>query len=153
VPLRNQLAGVLQNFLGTLVSRNTDADGYWLFGFVVADLTEVEVDLMAPPDGPAARSGLDGLIVAARRRFAEQLAKAQLSTSHVASAGLHIVRMPGEVSVAGADGGIRHGVGISLDAFAVTSAGARVNRRTTINVAPHDSALEQRRNATNWGLG
>jgi uncharacterized protein YqfA (UPF0365 family) len=128
-------------------------DGYWLFGFVVADLTEIEVDLMAPRDGPAAGSSLDGLIAAARRRFAEQLAKAQLSTSQVASAGLRVVRVPGEVPVAGTAGGLRHGVGVSLDAFAVTSAGARVNRKTTINVAPHDSALERRRDAKNWGLG
>ena len=43
---RRAIRGVLGNFLGTFTSRYSDYDGYWLFGFLVADLKDLRIDLL-----------------------------------------------------------------------------------------------------------
>ncbi len=48
---RRTMRGVLGNFLGTYTSRYSDFDGYWLFGFLVSDLGEFRIDLLAPNPG------------------------------------------------------------------------------------------------------
>ena len=53
---RRVIKGVLGNFLGTYVSRYSDYDGYWLFGFLVGDLGELRINLLgqsvSDPDTP-----------------------------------------------------------------------------------------------------
>lgn len=50
MPTQRAIRGVLGNFLGTYTSRYSEHDGYWLFGLVVAELGELEVNLLADPD-------------------------------------------------------------------------------------------------------
>jgi hypothetical protein len=155
VPLRKRLSGVLRSFLGTFVSRNTDAEGYWLFGQVVSELVDVEIDLAPSDPGTVAAagvSGLDLLRVAARRRFEEQLAKARLASSRFSSACLRMVRMPGDVTFTDEEGRTRSGFRLSLEASSVTARGTRVRCTTSIVVAPHDPTMEHRRHAKDWGL-
>ena len=42
------LKGALHGFLDTYVSRYSTHDGYWLFGFLVPELTKARVDLLTP---------------------------------------------------------------------------------------------------------
>ena len=91
---RKVIKSVLRNFLGTYVSRYSDYHGYWLFGFLVIDLGELEIDLLneggGDPDSPVARSRQLAVI-----KFAEQLQKAGLARSLVRNARLKITRPPG----------------------------------------------------------
>ena len=67
---RRVIKGVLDNFLGTYTSRYTDYEGYWLFGLLVADLGEVEFDLLAAGGSPDSPLGVAEL--AASLKFADQ---------------------------------------------------------------------------------
>lgn len=46
------MKGALNGFLDTYVSRYSAHDGYWLFGFLVPELTTAKVDLLMPPSDP-----------------------------------------------------------------------------------------------------
>src|SRR4051794_17775759 len=93
---RKVIRGVLSNFLSTYVSRYSDYDGYWLFGFLVSDLGELRIDLLVPivgdPDTP-----LGAAIRSAAAKFADQAGKAGLTRSQVRDAWLAILRLPGPV--------------------------------------------------------
>jgi hypothetical protein len=47
-----QIKGVLHNLLNSYASRNSDYNGYWLFGFLVAELSETKINLLSPREGP-----------------------------------------------------------------------------------------------------
>jgi hypothetical protein len=47
MPGRRSITGVLCGFLGTYTSRYSDFDGYWIFGFLVAQVVDVKFDLWA----------------------------------------------------------------------------------------------------------
>src|SRR4029077_7714090 len=91
---RRAIRGVLGNLLGTYTSRYSDYDGYWLFGFLVADLVELRIDLLATavddshmPTGVAAQLAVE--------RFDDQMRKAGLKRSQVREACVTIRRLPG----------------------------------------------------------
>src|SRR5688572_18734716 len=91
---RRAIRGVLGNFLGTYTSRYSDYGGYWLFGFLVADLGELRIDLLAPPPGESdAPLGVAARSAAAK--FADQLRHAGLARSQVREAWLTIRKLPG----------------------------------------------------------
>src|SRR5262249_55253236 len=77
---RKAIRGVLGTSPGTYTSRYSDSDGYWLFGFLVADLGELRIDLLAPPasdsEGP-----LGVAVRSAAAKFADQMQKAGLVRS------------------------------------------------------------------------
>jgi hypothetical protein len=138
--------GVFRNFLETLVSRNTDVEGYWLLGLVVDDIHEFRIELdpfglppsMIPWGRRIAakvrrllRSGrrrrLDLLQDAARRRFQEQRFKAGFGLRGVQNPELRIVRSED---------------GITIERLASRD----------VLVAPHDAALERRRSRKDWWI-
>ena len=43
---RSVIKSVLWNFLGTYMSRYSDYDGYWLFGFLIEDMGELEINIL-----------------------------------------------------------------------------------------------------------
>ena len=70
---RRVMQSVLDNFLGTYLSRNCDHGGYWLFGFVVPHVGELRIDLLASKAPKHAPAGWPADL--ARQRVREQLAK------------------------------------------------------------------------------
>lgn len=143
------LYSVLWNFLGTFMSRHTEFNGYWLFGFIVADATPLEVDLFQP-----ARTGNTPADVAASlasRRFREQLDKAHFDRRRIHQARLGMVRSPevrsefirsAAVPYAG-EGCKREGYDVSFQVSAMLNAGEWVSAVRSTFVAPHDPALER----------
>jgi hypothetical protein len=91
MPSRKLIAGVLRGFLGTYVSRYSDLDGYLVFGLAADGLDGLDVELTSagPPPSLDPVSEVRRLAI---QRFAEQLAKADLPWSVVASAKLTIAR-------------------------------------------------------------
>jgi hypothetical protein len=139
---RRTSRGVLGNFLGTYTSRYSDYDGYWLFGFLVGDLAELHVDLLAAkvgdtvtPVGMALRS--------AANKFDDQLRKAGLVRSQVREACLTIRRLPGSAE-ASVNGHLCAGYNVSFSAGAVMDGGKRYDREQIMFVAPHNAKVEFR---------
>src|SRR5262245_28787953 len=94
---RKAVRGVLGNFLGTYTSRYSDSDGYWLFGFLVADLGELRIDLLAPPASDS--EGPLGLAVrSAAAKFADQMQKAGLVCPQIQEAWLTIRKLSGQTA-------------------------------------------------------
>jgi hypothetical protein len=87
---RRVMRSVLHNFLGTLTSRHSDYQGYWLFGQLPANVEALEVNLLDdPPDGEALVQVVERVAI---RRFSEQLLKARLDRSFVCEATLLLTR-------------------------------------------------------------
>lgn len=87
------MRAVLSNFLGTFTSRYSDFQGYWLFGFLIEDLVELRIDLLAPAVG---EPGLppDVAIHTAVKKFEDQLQKARLDKRRIREAWLTIRKLP-----------------------------------------------------------
>ena len=136
------IRGVLGSFLGTYTSRYSDYDGYWLFGFLVADLGELRIDLLAPP----ASDSECPLIVAIRSaavKFAVQMQKAGLVRSQVREAWLTIGKLSGQ-TVGSINGAPCAGYNVSFEAGAVMDGGRRYERESVVFVAPHNAEVELR---------
>lgn len=93
---RRVTKSVLTNFLNAYVSRNSDYEGYWLFGFLVGDLRELQINLLAPTGGERNRP-LGVAVASAAAKFEDQVGKAALTRSRFREAWLTIRRLPGLV--------------------------------------------------------
>jgi len=148
---RRALTSVLSTFLGTYVSRYSDYDGYWLFGFLVDGTEELRIDLLDEtafavdsPAGLARRS--------ATTKFAEQCKKAGIVRSQLNEATLTITRLPGKTR-GPVNGRPTDGYQLQFVAVAVTDLGRRFARDRTVFVAPHDPAVELRSARAGEGAG
>jgi hypothetical protein len=136
---------------GIGTSQYTDYEGFWLFGLLVADLGEVEFDLLAAGGGPD--SPLEVAELAASLKFADQARKAGLAASQVRRAWLRVERIPAVFSqycyFAGRD---RTGYSVAFRAGAVTDDGRGYERKRIVFVAPHHPVCELRRDPGHWGV-
>ena len=141
MPHRRELKAVLHNFLGTYTSRNSDHDGYWVFGLAEAQLGDLRVDLVGPSaDSSDAQAHASGL---ARQRFSEQLAKAKIPLSFVREAQLTVDRSDsptrGFVNERAVEGHV-----FRFSVRAVSDRGAVFEDQASVFVAPHNAKLERR---------
>jgi hypothetical protein len=141
MPTARAIKGVLASFLGTFVSRYTEYDGYWVFGFLVETLTELRVDLLAPIPGEASTPH-DSVIRSARIKFDEQLHKVGLVQSQIRDASMLIQKWPGLNSVV-VNGCSKIGSELRFLVAAVTTNGRRYERTLRVFVAPHDPNVER----------
>ena len=90
--------GIIGNFLGTYLSRYSDYQGYWVFGFLIDELETMRVDLLNPT--PDRRPAFQFAIDLAVTRFKEQLTKGHVDAKSIALAELRLSRGPHPVAVA-----------------------------------------------------
>ncbi len=136
------MRSVLWNFLGTFTSRYSDFQGYWLFGFLIEDLVELRIDLLAPavaePHLPS-----DVAIHTAVEKFEDQLRKARLDKRRIREAWLTIRKLPERLEgTIGSCG--RAGHKVAFLATAVMDNGSKYEREQFVLVAPHDPSRESR---------
>jgi hypothetical protein len=133
---------VLGNFLGTYVSRYSDYQGYLLFGFLVADLGELRINLLGQtvtePDTP-----LGVAIVSAAVRFEDQRQKAGLARSQLRDAWLTIRTVPG-LCWGEVNGHSRSGSNLSFLVGAVLDDSKCYERERVVFIAPHNAEVELR---------
>jgi hypothetical protein len=134
---RRIIKAVLSNFLGTLTSRYSDWNGYWLFGFVVNDLDRLDHDLLIPVAGSPDETPLAHLRSLATIKFQEQLSKARLDPIHIREATLILERLPGRVEVQ-AYRYARSGYRVRFMVSAITDLGKVYECEQIVAVAPHD---------------
>jgi hypothetical protein len=142
MPKVKVIKSVLWNFLGSYMSRYSDYCGYWLFGFLVENLGELEFNLLAREAGsrdapPALAAWL------AVRKFEDQLRKAGLELSQVQEARLRISRLPGAIGSL-INGHSCSGYKVTLKVIAVMKDGKRYERERQLFVAPHNPEVELR---------
>jgi len=134
---------VLRGFLGTYVSRYSDWDGFWLFGFLVSELRVMEIDLLgaggdvAPADTPEAAAR-----ALATSKFRDQLAKVGLPAGRVEAASLTLERLAPATGLA--DGVARAGFQLRFRAATTTDTGRVFEAEQIVFVAPHDPRVERR---------
>ena len=143
MPTRRVLKSVLENFLDTYMSRNSDYHGYWVFGFLVNEIREVRFDLLTTP-GVAPATPADAAAAIAAATFQIQLQKARLSLLHVNEATLTLTKMSRPVR-GHVDSRPCMGYTLSLSAKAVTHHGKCYQRMRAIFAAPHNPAIERQR--------
>ena len=143
---RRVIRGVLGNFLGTYTSRYSDHDGYWLFGFLVADLGELMINLLGQ-DESTPTSAVSAAISSAVTKFDEQRRKADLALAHIREAWLTIQRLSGEEN-----GWVNNhwssGFGVRFTVAAVMDNGRGYKHGKVVFVAPHNPEFESRRGAS-----
>lgn len=140
---RRTTKSALDGFLTTLVSRNSDVDGYWLFGLLVSDLHSLTIDLLGPEEPGNTSTPIAALIGLSRRRFREQLVKHRLSRAMIHEASLEISRAPA-ASGGVVNGHVVEGFDVVLSARVSTDLRATYSGSVTTFVAPHDARLELR---------
>jgi hypothetical protein len=142
MPRRRLINGVLDGFLGNLVSRYSDLNGYWLLGFLALQRKSLEIDLRHGGQR-AADSPEDHLSELALRKFDEQLAKWRVLPSWVAGARLDVIWSKDAVS--GFVGGVKQdGYEATFAASVKTDLGRTWSRAKHVFVAPHNPRLESR---------
>lgn len=137
------IKGVLQNFLGTFMSRHSDFDGYWLFGFLVENLDQVKIDLLDSIQGDAVQTPLTFARQLAVQRFAEQMAKAGLPNSWFQEACLTISKQA-QTALVRVNGQNSIGYNLKFLAEAITDLGKPYRVALSVFVAPHDPKVELR---------
>jgi hypothetical protein len=136
------MKSVLRNFLGTYTSRYSQFRGYWLFGFLVGELSELNFNLLsAPPvDVETPRAVAEKL---AATKFEDQLRKSGLERSMVREARLSLRRAP-EVANGSVNGHACAGYNLSFEAHAVMDTDKQYGCKQVLFVAPHDARVERR---------
>lgn len=140
MPSSRVLRGVMGNVLGSYLSRNSTFDGYWLFGFLVPELEELEVDLLAPVasgDSPTAQAAK-----LAQSVFREQLAKAGYPLADITRAMLGLSKNE-PMQVAHEDR-LGDGWRVVAQLSIATAAGHTVSAERSVGVCPHDPRVETR---------
>lgn len=138
---RGAIRAVLNNFLETLTSRNSDCGGYWIFGLIVNELNNFDLDLLVPVSDSDEKSNLTFFRSLSVTRFQEQMSKARLDVSAVRTAHLKIQRRPDESDVR-LYGHANLGHPPQLSATALSNRGRAVRCEKALIVAPHDPASE-----------
>jgi hypothetical protein len=91
---RRVLNSILYNFLGTYTSRYSDLGGYWLFGFLIENITHISIDLLDQSIVDAGTNPLTFARKLAVTKFSEQVAKSGLPNSVIREAHLEISKYP-----------------------------------------------------------
>ena len=142
MPRRRLINGALGGFLGTLVSRYSELNGYWLLGFLALQRKALEIDLRHGGER-ATDSPEDHFSELASRKFNEQLIKSRVAPVWVASARLNVIWS--EELVGGFVGGVmQDGYRATFAASVESDLGRTWSRAKHVFVAPHNPRLESR---------
>lgn len=137
---RRVLPSVLHNLLGTLSSRNSDYDGYWIFGLFVEHVSHSVIDLLADQPPASASRSWNAFVRLARHRFDDQVRRRYV-VEYIQRAALTFER--GGPRLGAVNGTARSGFEVILSAEVISDLGKAYRRQTSFFVAPHDAAIER----------
>jgi hypothetical protein len=140
---RRCLRAALHNYLGTLTSRYSDLDGYWILGLLVDDLETRTVDLMTESSVDNQSKAWATFIRLARDKFHEQIAKQRIATSFVRAAVLEIKKPP-TLSEGYVNGHVRAGHDVAFTARVESDLHTVYASEMSVFVAPHNADIESR---------
>jgi hypothetical protein len=140
--VRRRLTGVLCGFIDAFVSRNSDYDGYWIFGLLVRESNEILFDLLHSNSDREKSPVLSAAAQAARSNFARQLEKSRIPAEFVSEGKVMMSKLEparGAVNGRPSDGHV-----YSVQAEATSDLGKKYTARKRIFIAPHDPSVEHR---------
>jgi hypothetical protein len=141
--VRRRLTGVLCSFLDAFVSRNSDHDGYWIFGLLVRERADVSFDLLRGSSDMQEPSVFPSAAHLAKARFTSILEKYGIPAEFVSEANVTMLRL--EPAVNGlVNGHACTGHRYLLRANATSDLGKHYTAHNHIFIAPHDPSLEHR---------
>jgi hypothetical protein len=149
--VRRRLTGVLCDFLDAFISRDSDYDGYWIFGILVREADEFSFDLLR------ANSNIEGPPVfaaaaqIARSKFAKLLEKSRIPAEFV-SEGRVVISKLEPATLGLVNGRTSNGHLYSLRAEVKSDLGKQYTARKTVFIAPHDPSVEHRSTRRNHSL-
>jgi hypothetical protein len=143
MPRRRLINGALDGFLGNLVSRYSDLNGYWLLGFLAVRRKSLEIDLCSRASNVGGDSPEHIFIELATRKFVEQLDKWKIPSAWVAGARLDVI-WSREVASGFVGGTRQDGYEAPFAASVKTDLGRAISRAKHVFVAPHNPRLESR---------
>ncbi len=129
----------MHNFLGSYTSRYTENRGYWLFGFVVDKLGELEFDLLG--DSEATDTVVRLAATIASQRFREQLKKAGLTPTTIHTAKLMIKKRSDSVD-GQVNGHLCRGYVLEFQVRVTSDLGKDFLSERHIFTAPHNAQFE-----------
>jgi len=142
--IRRKLTGVLCGFLDAFVSRDSDYDGYWIFGLLVREGDEFSFDLLHASSKIEGTPVLSAASQIAHSKFVRLLEKSHIPAQFVSEGRLIMSKLEpatrGLVNRRTSNGHL-----YSLQAEATSDLGKQYTARKTIFIAPHDPSVEQRR--------
>jgi hypothetical protein len=138
------MKSVLHNFLESYTSRNSDYDGFWVFGFMVETMQSTNVDLIgARSDYRAGLAPETFAVRLATTKFREQLSKSRLTLSGTREARLEIRKLRGDRS--GFVNGMEClGWDVLFRVEAAMDSGETYRCEKSMFIAPHNSRVERR---------
>jgi hypothetical protein len=148
---RRDLKGILYNFLGTFTSRYSDWDGYWLFGLLVDDFKQIQIDLVnnnAENNNTKQFRFVKALAVG---KFKEQIEKAGLGMSCVREARLDIIK-PEDSTFGLVNNSKCSGYDVKFSVRVISDLGKTYKNEIVIFVAPHNPNVERRSVRRNSGI-
>ena len=122
------------------MSRYSDYNGYWLFGFLVAEHAVLKFDLLSATGSTGSPETRANHL--ASLKFSEQLRKSGLDRANVREATLLIERL-GAVERLVAGGHRRLGFDVRFEVTAIADGGRPFHREAVMFVAPHDASIER----------
>jgi len=140
---RRLINGALEGFLGNLVSRYSDLNGYWLLGFLATQRSSMEINLRRGIHHTDRDSPEGFFIELASRKFDEQLHKWRVPIAWVAGARLDVIWSK-EVTGGFVGGMSREGYEATFAASVQTDLGRTLSRAKHVFVAPHNPHLESK---------
>ena len=139
---RNALSSVLTNFLGTYVSRHSDYNGYWLFGYLVPTSVMVSINLLQR-NLDDETSPLAAACQSAVTKFHDQLVKAGLAPGDVSTASLTVRCLPDPIT-GEVNGHCSVGYHVNFTVDPTTQGGKQYQACRRVFVAPHNPNHERR---------
>lgn len=143
--VRRRLTGVLYSFLDAFVSRNSDYDGYWIFGLLVGEACEVLIELLRTSSNEGSVYSAAARI--AQSKFTNTLKRSGIPVEFVSQARIIMTKLepatPGLVN-----GRTSNGHLYSVRAEAMSDLGKQYTASKVIFIAPHDPSVEHRSTRT-----
>lgn len=142
MPRRCEIPSVVHNFLGTYTSRYSDYRGYWLFGFIVEEMKDLQFDLLNGLDQPDDTTPIVVAGQLAAMRFLEQMEKAKVPIQWVREARLVVSKSHERIGVVNQKP--KSGLELRFSVSVVTDLGRQYVSSDFLFVAQHDPSLERR---------
>jgi len=141
--VRRRLTGVLCGFLDAFVSRNSDYDGYWIFGFLAGEAYEVSFGLLSTNSNAEGPSAFSTAARIAQSKFAELLEKSRIPMEFVSQGRVIITKLePATLGLV--NGRTSNGHLYSIRAEVMSDLRKQYTASKVIFIASHDPSVEQR---------
>ena len=131
------IKGVLHNFLRAYTSRNSDYEGYWVFGMLVSEMGELRIDLLGSNVGSMEKTPIQVAKLLAVQKFMEQMEKAGGNLARIKEAYLNVTKLPGSKNGM-VNGRVCVGFTVRFMARAVSNHGNGYESEISVFVAPHN---------------